>query len=53
MDAFIVAGNEMANNGDYIKAIEYFSEAINLDPSDCRWALYIPIIFLFVEIGNA
>ena len=33
----VVAGNEMANNGDYVRAIEFFSEAINLDPSDCRY----------------
>ena len=31
-----VAGNEMANSGDYLKAIEFFSEAIKLDPTDCR-----------------
>lgn len=36
MTLFIVRGNEMAQVDQYTAAIQLFTEAINLDPSDFR-----------------
>jgi len=44
-----VTGNGLANNGDYIKAIKCFTEAIRLDPSEFRFGL----VFLHAKAATA